>query len=632
MLANTPSQPEANLASSAVAHRQDNGWGSCAWIGPLLVVATAAGMIWKTWLTWPDPILDFGRELYIPWQLTEGQLLYRDMVVFNGPLSPYINALWFTLFGVSLRTLVWANLAILAALLCLIYRMVIEVASRGSATLACLVFLTLFAFNQYTAFGNMNWMCPYSHEMTHGVSLSILMIYGQWWFLRRGWMLAGVGSGFFLGLVMLTKVEVSAAAAAAFGVGSALALARIETTGRRVTAAVALLGAVLLGPAIAWGLLSAGMPAGDALRGVLGSWHHLLNSDHTGLFYFQWSTGLDRPGENGLELLIWSGIYTSVITTAVMLSLARNWRWRVAAGLPVGAMVVAFLVWNDASSVEWTRLVFGMDWDHLASPLPLAAAVVCVVMLARMLRSLNLATKVRAGCCLIAAVYAFGLLLKMILNARIFHYGFALAMPAAIVVLVALWNGGAAWLRQRGGRIVIYRAVMLAMWIVIVLAHLWLSDRIIDNKSNVVGTGGDRFIAGPRGQVVNETLKRLTQFAKPQETFLVLPEGEILNFLSRRRNPIRYGNFNPASVVLYGEDQMRAELRAHPPNVIVVAHVDYSSYAHRFFGRDYGRSIFQWLLENYEPVDRVGAPVGNVENRPGMVVFRRLPTHAAAVR
>ena len=216
MLANTPSKPEANLASSAVAHRQDNGWGSCAWIGPLLIVATAAGMIWKTWLTWPDPILDFGRELYIPWQLTEGQLLYRDMVVFNGPLSPYINALWFTLFGVSLRTLVWANLAILAALLCLIYRMVIEVASRGSATLACLVFLTLFAFNQYTAFGNMNWMCPYSHEMTHGVSLSILMIYGQWWFLRRGWILAGVGSAFVLGLVMLTKVEVSAAAAAAW--------------------------------------------------------------------------------------------------------------------------------------------------------------------------------------------------------------------------------------------------------------------------------------------------------------------------------------------------------------------------------------------------------------------------------
>ena len=43
---------------------------------PLLVIGVAAGaMTWWTWGTWPDAIVDFGRELYVPWQLTLGKVL-----------------------------------------------------------------------------------------------------------------------------------------------------------------------------------------------------------------------------------------------------------------------------------------------------------------------------------------------------------------------------------------------------------------------------------------------------------------------------------------------------------------------------------------------------------------------------
>lgn len=40
-------------------------------------------------------IVDFGRELYVPWRLAEGDALFRDVVHFNGPLSPYLNAALF---------------------------------------------------------------------------------------------------------------------------------------------------------------------------------------------------------------------------------------------------------------------------------------------------------------------------------------------------------------------------------------------------------------------------------------------------------------------------------------------------------------------------------------------------------
>ena len=74
-------------------------------LGPLLVAAAGAACLYWSWDYGPDSLIDFGRELYIPWRLASGDTLYRDLVYLNGPLSPYWNALLFQLFGVGLRTL-----------------------------------------------------------------------------------------------------------------------------------------------------------------------------------------------------------------------------------------------------------------------------------------------------------------------------------------------------------------------------------------------------------------------------------------------------------------------------------------------------------------------------------------------
>ena len=49
------------------------------WGGPVLILWVGLWMLRRTWRTWPDPIVDFGRELYVPWSLLEGQRLYADL-------------------------------------------------------------------------------------------------------------------------------------------------------------------------------------------------------------------------------------------------------------------------------------------------------------------------------------------------------------------------------------------------------------------------------------------------------------------------------------------------------------------------------------------------------------------------
>src|SRR5512138_1747106 len=78
-------------------------------------------LMWWSWRKWPDPIVDFGRELYVPWQLTQGKVLYRDIASLFGPLSPYVNALWMRVFGVSLITIAMCNAAIFAAILACVH-------------------------------------------------------------------------------------------------------------------------------------------------------------------------------------------------------------------------------------------------------------------------------------------------------------------------------------------------------------------------------------------------------------------------------------------------------------------------------------------------------------------------------
>ena len=110
-------------------NRFNNLWisklGCCA--GPLVIAVVSVAMLVWLWRSWPDVLIDFGRELYIAWQLAEGKALYTDIAYFNGPLSPYLNSIWFRLFGVSLTTLIVCNIIIVTVLIVLLYWVLMEI-------------------------------------------------------------------------------------------------------------------------------------------------------------------------------------------------------------------------------------------------------------------------------------------------------------------------------------------------------------------------------------------------------------------------------------------------------------------------------------------------------------------------
>jgi hypothetical protein len=573
-------------------------------VGPAVVAVAGVAMLAWTWGTWPDVLVDFGRELYVAWQLAEGRRLYVDLAYFNGPLSPYVNALWFRLFGVGLRTLVVANLVVLALLTTLFYRIVREIAGRLAATAAGVTFIVLFACIQLVRTGNYNFVCPYSHEITHGLLLALAAVYALSRMSTRGPAAAGAG-GLALGLVLLTKPEVGVAAMAAAAVAAGFAVVR-SPRGSVAT----LLGATLVPPLAAVVVLATTMPLGDAVSGVLGGWRWIARADLASTPFYRLGMGTEDVGASLLTLLQGTGLYALTLGLLAFLALRRALSSaRKVAGL-AAVIGLALVLWQYGP----------IHWFEAARPLPLAAVALVVAAAAR--ARCRGAPEPAAVLELSMAALGAILLGKIVLAARVHHYGFALAAPATLLVVAALLGRVPEAIGRRGGDATLFRAGVLVLLGLALLVHLRIAAHWIAEKSVLVGSGADAFLADGRGVAVNETLAEIAARPRAGETLAVLPEGVMLNYLARRPTSVRHVNFMPIELVMFGEDAVLEELAASPPDLVALVHKDAAEYGARFFGHDYGERLSAWVARNYRPIAQQGAPPF-VDERFGIVLGTR---------
>ncbi len=578
-------------------------------------------LLWIGWGKWPDVLVDFGRELYLPWQLSEGKVLYVDVEHFLGPLSPYLNAAWFSLFGVSLRTLMICNIVIVIVQIIVLHKLLSVLGNRLAVNTACVVFLFVFVSAQLENIGNSNYLCPYSHEAVHG---SLLAAAAVLLFVRRlcggGWPCL-VASGALLGLAWLTRPVPWFAGAAAILVGAtATAWMRRAPIKHAIPSASIWLSAAATGPLLAFALLCTQMPAATAWYGITAPWRNALNPQLTGMPFHQAGLGFDNIPDNLVEMLIGSLGYALLFGALAVVSVMVGRLRRGTAAMTATALVAAALIfeWTMANSTRIPLI------DHAVRPLPLVMAVLIGMVLVRIVRARRTSrpnTILPAQ--LTILVYALATLGKMILHTRIYNYGFVLAMPAALVGVVVLLDWAPATIERRAGRRSVFIAAVMACLFVYVATIHRSTLRWQQVKHVTVGAGADAFVAdAARGQSVNRMLAEMTRRIGPDQTLAVMPEGIMLNYLLRRNNPTPYWACLPSDFAMFGEQRIMSAHVAAPPDFILLAHRDTSEYGYRFFGGDYGVPLAQWIVDHYHPVARAGA-LPFKEERFGLLLLQR---------
>lgn len=598
------SPPEEGLLSPAFLAR-----------APALALAVlAVALLSISWGRWPDVLVDFGHELYVPWQLAEGKVLGRDIFLgATGSLSPYLNALAFIVLGVSFRSLVILNLALLAGLTWLLFTLLREIGDRLSATIACAFFLAVFAFGQYVGIGNYNYVAPYSHGATHGMLLSLLAIAFAWRHARTRARRDVALASLALGHVLLTKPEFFLACGAALATMALVTLRDAEGARARASLALAMTLPALVPASVSLGLLSLKAGLGVAVRGTFAPWIALASPLTATPFYLS-GMGLDDPGGSARRAALWLAGYALLFGLAAVADVRAGMgraRWK--AGAAAAALVAAAAwAWLPPSA-----------WTGVARPLPLIAAVGGVgafVAAWRWPRPCPPPALLRAG----LWVFATLLLLKMFLNARFFHYGFVLAMPATLLLVGWLVESAPRALQALGGSGIVFRTVAVTALLVVAGAYVSLASSVYARKTVAVGSGADVFLADARGGFVNGTLHGLAR--EPAEaTLAVLPEGEMVNYLSRRATPTPYLTFLPDAIALWGEPALLEALRSNPPDLVAIVSRDASEHGARLFGRDYATATLAWLQERYDPVGLAGGSPFE-PSRFGMLLLRRRAT------
>jgi hypothetical protein len=618
-----PSSRSTSRDATPAERTSPSPWGG-ELLGILGLVALAAFLLRVSWRKWNHPLVDFGRELHIPWRLSEGAVLYRDVDDVYGPFSQYFNAGLFTLFGPGLIVLVIANLVIAAAIVATAYGVFRRAWGAVGAWTACGLFLSLFAFNQAFYLGNFNYVTPYAHEATHGVlvCLALVALVGRW--LEQPTHARIFGAGLCVGLTLVIKPEFILAG---FAVIAAAMFLRWRSGGRISGGEAwrfglgAIMPTALFFVYFAWHL-----PVTAAAVATGRAWTSLLvHSEFVGLKYQLTFMGLDQPWSNFLLHVRKSLIAGAVLAGAVYLLrralMLTAWKrptalvFVLAAALTFGVLVRIDQIGACLLALLGGYLIVRLSWKRVVdAPSADGAAF---------------------GWRILIVVLGVALMARMILAGRIVQFGFFQAAVATMALGAIFVSEPVACLPNVRGRQALLAVLAAALAVPGIVRMVAISQEFQRLQTFPVGTGRDQFFYYPpeidaTGFVVRTVVEKLAELPREQ-TLLALPEGSMINYLSRRTSPLPQFQFHGFTTEGGRETEVVKALTANPPDIVVIASRDLRDFGVKIYGeRDgAGRQIMRWIAERYEITHKIDNDPLDSAQCGAYIMQKKLPAVSA---
>jgi hypothetical protein len=536
------------------------------------VSAATLGLFFVSRGKWADAIIDTGNEWLWPDALARGQLLYRDVVYWFGPLTPYFHAAVFAVVGSSFASLALAGALASIAALAALYASLRLVTGRLEAALWSALAIPLLIFMPHSG-GSLIGM---GYRMWHAAALSLLALRiacapgaHRW----RPWV-----AGACVGLAALCRADwglmTFVALAAALRHRGPSRTASLRALASAVAAAAAVFGVVMAPFVAAAGIdrfftesfvFLAGLPE-ETRRSALG-W--------TGLRRWPWG--------------VWSWIYAAAVWLAAygLVELAatrrteprRNLRKLAPAALSILAILAAGAILGPGAGSP------AFAW----APVACAAAVI-------------VGWRQRSGG---AALVGYGIVGVFGLSRRAFDLrDFGYVAPPTLFALVCAAGLVEIAMRRESaeparGRV--RRFVCGALAVLLASAFLWrVAQYAADYRIPVPGAGG--FLAAPPAlaAAVELAARQVRERTPTGAPLVVFPDGAVLNYLSDRPNPLRHKLYVAGFLRSSNEEAILLELKRNPPAAVVILDRPDGHEPPRVFGIEYGSRVRRWLEERYD--------------------------------
>jgi hypothetical protein len=530
---------------------EDGVWAAVLLGLLVFVVASASGRAL-------DPIIDTGRDLYIPEQIRQGAKLYRDVLYYYPPLTPYALAAITSVTGSSLRAYTGIGASIALLTMAALYTLGRVAGSARAGGTAALLFA---ACSVYSVSGRTsNYFFPYAHAAT------LAMLF----FLCGGAFLlvyAYRGRNAIAMALALTSLLAASWTKLEFVVFSAVLLVAFAIVHRLW---IGWLGAYALVGGLSFFLVD------RFFRDVPDERHwlfenvlapSLLNGASARLFYRR-VAGFEQPVAN-LQAIVVGALLVAACVGLVRWADRANGRTTYAA---VAIVISTALVFGGAAFFRsWALLQFAL--------IPFALRRPRDPLLILLVMSLCASSRV---------------LLRLFPS----WYGFVFIVPTYVLIAHVVFD----WLPERG----VYSRRAALLWIapLVVLAaqFLWTERQLLQSKTHAVNTPrGTYFDDNPhRASVVSQLVEHLGR--NRAQTLVVAPEGLALNYLARVATPLTFHTFTPVETADRDtERRIVEELASRKPERIAIVARDVSDFGYRGFGIDYNRNVAELIRERYVP-------------------------------
>jgi len=582
-------------------------------IGVVALVLLATALIASSWRKWLDPQIDYGRELYIPWRMLEGGKLFKDVDDLYGPLSRFIDFGLFKLFGPGMMVLAWANIVLYFVILGFVYYLLKQAWGYGAAILSTFIFVGVFSFSQLVLTSNYNFVTPYSQQVTHGflVCLVLLALLPSWIdtiSVKRSFYV-----GLMVGLTLVLKPEFILASGL---VVSAAFLFRFRRLGvPHIRELLAGFFGIILPTSLLFFYFVSYLSFSKAFIAASFAWMNglIIWKDEFTAHLLNNFSGMDQPWLHfvshmkatslGLVLFAMIGI-ASLILGKVSEKLGSNSdKGKITAN--DAAFVIGSLVLF--SGVAWVALT-KINWVEIGSALLGLLLILSLFKVLGWIRpgfSNHMPKEEVLKALLI--VFSGALMTRMVLNGRIYQYGFIQASVTSLVVVAILYQDVAIWIKgfakdaKKVG--LVFQGSVLVLSIVAVALVMTQSQRLLEAKTLAIGEGRDLFFGFPaqvsyQGELVRTFSNALSKRPK-EETLLVLPEGIMVNYLARKKSPV-------SDLTLYtnkeAETKIVQTLDTMTPDWVAVLSRDLTEYGVTRYGSkgQSGEQIISWMKDKYK--------------------------------
>lgn len=531
-------------------------------------------------------LIDIGREASFPQQILEGKILYKDIFNIFGPLSYQMNAVFYKILGVNLKTLylVGSLNALLTTLLA--YSISRLFTSKGVSWIVTVFIMLTCVFCPWFV----NEIFPYSYAATYALNAVLFSILFLMLYLKTSKQFFIPLSFFFVGVSLALKYEYLTYTLLIF---SLVIYAKIVGKVQIKYILLSLISFFIV-PIISFSILFIQGLTIDELFKQLFFVKKYATSPSLNYFYHNLS-GLYPNKYNLIIVLQTFGkvfIGSFLLMTLIYFSLKfsknifKDYK-KLILSLSSAALIF-FILCKNTQEYQY----FNLSWVTLFT-----FFIFCFVLKDKLSNK---------------KVYDNGIYLLFIICALITSqksFFFLSFLPYALYALPLLSIVNSIFIVEYLPRRfkVIDKELMKSSFMIffgVLILVIFISLKTAADTSIVVkgaqGEIGDTL--STEAIVTNQVIKYIEKNLKPTDAVWVIPEGSIINFLTNRPSNGIYYNMTTPYLEAFGENKIISDTKKNPPEYIIINNRDSSAYGAKYMCDDYGYKICNYVKSSYIPV------------------------------